>query len=344
MTLLSILQLGTKRPLRAAAYVRVSTTMEIQDGSFEAQAAFFERELMNHPGWESAGVYGDRLTGTDTHRRTDFQRMIDAAKAGKIDYIITKSISRFSRNVHDALKTIRELSAMDVGVYFLEESLDTLGKDQELILTALAAIAEMESESLSANIRLSLEASNARGTPAVKCAYGYRKDGAAWVIDAGKSVHVKFAYMMAAYGYGFTEIAARINQFEEKDQSGRAWTMSTVKYMLKSEAYIGDVLTNKTRIVRDETGKHQVANNGRNRQYYIEGHHAPMVSKTVWTKINEMMDKKELGGQACFHGVDEVRALAEADCLLTDVRNLLPRDQSRWIKLHEARGRSMMKS
>ena len=339
MTLLSNLQLGTKRPLRVAAYVRVSTSLEIQDGSFETQIAYFEREIRNHPGWESAGIYGDRLSGTDTHRRTDFRRMIDAAKAGKIDYIIAKSISRFSRNVHDTMKTIHELTAMDVGVYFLEEGMDTLSMDQELILTALATIAEMESESISENIRVSLDAANARGEPVGKCSYGYGRDGNAWVPDSKQAVRVKLAYLMAAHGYGFTEIAARLNQFEEVDQSGREWTTSTVKHMLKSEVYIGDILTNKTVGVRDETGKRQMANEGRISQYYIEGHHAPMVGKKVWEKINEMIDKQELGGQSRFHGVDEVRALADADRLLADVRNLLPRNQSRWMKLHETRVR-----
>ena len=339
MTLLSTLQLGTKRPLRVAAYVRVSTSLEIQDGSFEAQIAYFEREIKNHPGWELAGIYGDRLTGTDAHKRTDFRRMIDAAKAGKIDYIVTKSISRFSRNVHDTMKTVHELTALDVGVYFLEEGMDTLSMDQELILTALATIAEMESESISENIRVSLDAANARGTPVGKCAYGYGRDGNAWIPDSKQAVRVKLAYLMAAHGYGFTEIAARLNQFEEVDQSGREWTMSTVKHMLKSEVYIGDILTNKTVIVRDETGKRQVANEGRIQQYYIEGHHVPMVGKKVWAKINEMMEKQELGGQTYFHGVDEVRTLADADRLLADVRKLLPQKQSRWMKLHETRVR-----
>ena len=337
MISLSALQLGTKRPLRIAAYVRVSTTLEIQEGSYESQMDFFEREIKNHSDWESAGIYGDRLTGTDTHRRTGFRKMMDAAKNGKIDYIITKSISRLSRNVHDTMEAIHELNTMNIGVYFLEEGLDTLGSDNELILTALATVADMESESISENIRMSNAALNARGTPSRKSSYGYHREGRNWEIDIRQSIRVKLGFLMAANGYGFNEIAARLDQLEEEDQSGRKWRSSTVKYMLKSEAYIGDVLTNKTRMVKDETGKHQAVNDGQDKQYYIESHHEPMVGRALWEKINEMMDKQELGGQKYFHGVDEIGALAEADPLLDGVREYLPRGKSRWIMLHEKR-------
>ena len=165
MSILEGLNLGTKTPLRVTAYCRVSTE-ESQGTSFEAQRDFFEKEIRSHPGWTLAGVYGDYArTGTQVEGRTGFQKMMKRAEQGCFDYIIAKSVSRFSRSTSDTLFCLRELSSLGIGVYFIEQGLDTLGGYGDLILSLLATIAEMESESISENVKTTLNGMNAKGTP-----------------------------------------------------------------------------------------------------------------------------------------------------------------------------------
>ena len=331
------LTLGTKRPLRVAAYCRVSTD-DNQDGSYDNQLNFFKTAIGDHPDWTFAGIYADHArTGSQVKGRTDFLRMIRHASFGRFDYILTKSISRFSRNVADTLKYIQMLSDLDVGVYFIEQGFDTMQPNGKLILSALAAVADIESASISQNLKITLDAKNELGQPTRKCSYGYVKKDEEWVIVPKESVRVKLGFLMAANGFSFSEIANRLNMYEKVDFTGRKWCSAMVKWMLQNETYVGDIMTNKTVIIRDQYGKKQVKNNGEFDKYYIDLHHEPMVGKQLFNKINEMINDKELAGQKNFKCVDEVKRIASKDPLLRDVKKLLPTEEGRCIqKLRES--------
>ncbi len=333
MGILSGLTLGTKRPLRVAAYCRVSTDEELQLNSYESQREFFKKEIFEHPDWELVAIYGDKaMTGISEKRRYGFQRMISHAELGTIDYIIMKSLSRFSRSTVDTIKTLQKLKALGVGVYFMEQGIDTLSDIGDLAINALATIAENESESLSLNMKATLNAMNEAGTPVRKSAYGYRKVGKEWVIIPKQEIRVKLAFLMATEGYTFTEIANRLNQFEERDRTKRRWELRTVKWLLTNEAYIGDILTNKNVAVWDGNEKKLIKNNRLVDQFYIEHHHEPMIGIPLFEKIQAMYKAKELAGQPNFKGIERLKQLAERDTNLRDVRKFLPNEYGRVMR------------
>mgnify|MGYP002624784101 CR=1 FL=1 len=335
MRTLQSLNLGTKRPLRVAAYCRVSMG-GVQDESYESQRNYFVREITSHSDWEFAGVFGDYArTGGSIRGRRDFQRMMMCAEEHQFDFILTKSISRFSRSTRDVLKTIQTLNHLDIGVYFLEESIDTTTGHGEMLIAALAAIAEMETDTISENVRMIQKAFNLRGTPIQRCSYGYIRQGYAWVIDPVKALRVKLGYLMAANAYCFAEIARRLNQFEEIDKTGREWNSSMVKRMLCSESYIGDILTNKLIMIKSDNGRKQIKNNGAADQYYIDGHHEAMIGRDLWNRIQELIKADELAGQKNFMGMQSIKAAREcanADSLLDGVRKYLPITPGKWMR------------
>lgn len=333
MAILSTVNLGTKRPLRVAAYCRVSTEEELQNNSYVNQREFFSREIFEHPDWVSAGIYGDRgKSGTSIKSRTGFLEMMKNAEKGCIDYIITKSIARFSRSTADTIHAIRKLRTKEIGIYFMEQNIDTMSEAGDFVIETLAAVAEMESASISENTKVILDLMNARGTPLRRSAYGYRKEGKAWYVIPEQALRVKLAFLMAAEGYSFTEIARKLNIFEEKDRTGRVWDIGKVRYLLTNEVYIGDILTNKHVVIWDETGRKEVKNDKLEDKYYISGHHEPIVGNRLFEMISEMCRAKKLAGQKDFKGIREARALAKKDSLLNSVRKYLPAAGGRCLK------------
>ena len=329
MITLDYLPRGATTPLRVCAYIRVSSDDEDQESSFAAQNDFFRSEIASHPDWESEGIYADYAkSGTQIKGRLDFQRMMRDAEEHRFNYILTKSISRFSRNVADALKTLRQLKAWDVGVFFLEQNISSLQPECEFVLSLLSAIAAQESESISENTMMTLDEMNKRGTPLRKCSYGYVKDPVdkSWAVDHAAALRVKLSFRMAAFGYGFSEIARRLNEIEEYENTSHRWRAINVKSMLLSETYVGDILTNKTAVVRDKTGgKRQMRNEGLKDQYKITDHHAPIVGRKLGETIRQYTEAGLLGGQDNFVGdLKSVRKIAIRDPLLADVKGLMP--------------------
>jgi len=325
MGALNHLELGERRPLRVAAYCRISKEEE-GEGSYENQRQFFLNAINDHPGWKLAGVFGDyAVSGTGVRGRTSFMRLMRKAEAGQVDYIITKSISRFSRSAADSLHYLRRLARLGVGVYFMTEGIDSRTDYGEMVLSALSSIAEMESESISENVSSVFKHMNAQGTPLRKARYGFVRSGRNWVIEPKQALRIKLAFLMAANGFNFTEIATRLNQFEYIDRSGREWNGKMVKAALVSETYIGDILTNVWRMTEDEDGRKEVKNDGVDDQYYIENHHDPIVGKTLFREIREMALNGELAGQENFKSVEEVSKVAARDRTLDEVRKYLPR-------------------
>ena len=281
------------RKIRVAAYCRVSTNMEEQEGSYDTQISYYRNLITSNPRYILVDVYGDQgASGRTVRHRPEFQRMIQDCEAGKIDLILSKSISRFARNLPDCISIIRKLCKMGIGVYFEKESLDTLAPNTELLLNCLAAIAEEESSSIGQNIRWANDKRNEAGEPCRLTPYGYRKDAKKnWIIQPDEARRVVLAFDMANRGECFCSIRDALNELEAEENTGKTWSQRTLGFAFRNEAYCGDILTNKHYSV---TGHLIKKNNGERQQFYIEGHHPALVPRAVFERVNELMDQKLL--------------------------------------------------
>jgi len=260
--------LTTNEPpkLRVAAYCRVSTDSDEQALSYEAQIAHYTEYISKNPDWVLAGIFADDgISGTNTVKRTEFNRMIDECMAGKIDMVITKSISRFARNTIDCLNYIRKLKEKNIPVVFEKENINTMDASGEVLLTIMASLAQQESQSLSQNVRLGLQFRYQNGKVNVntKRFLGYTKgsDGNL-VIDPEEAEVVKRIYREYLEGRSIGQICKGL----ERDgiltgAGGTRWHSSTVNKILRNEKYIGDALLQKTYTV-DYLSKKRVKNNG----------------------------------------------------------------------------------
>ena len=241
-----------------------------------------------------AGVYGDHgKSGTSIKRRSEFQRMLRDCEDGKIDIVMTKSISRFARNLRDCLTTIDHLKQLGIPVLFEKEGINTMDNKSELLLNVLAIIAEEESISIGQNMRWAYERRNAAGDPFHKAPYGYRRDKKAnrWYIHESEARRVRFAFQYAGRGVCYQEIIKGLNDMECEEETGLVWDNYRLTKLLKHEAYIGDVLTNKS--YRPSRNR-QVPNRGERDQYYIESHHEPIIDRVTYDKVQELVKRKLL--------------------------------------------------
>ena len=276
------------KKLRAAAYCRVSTLMDSQDGSFETQMNYY-RSKLSADCYELVDVYGDHgKSGREMDNRPEFQRMMADVEAGKIDIIFCKSISRFARNMAECMKTIRHLKELGVVMVFERENLrtDTLGVD--LILSIMATIAEEESHSISQNMLQVRNYKNSVGEPFDHPCYGYRKVGKGWKVEPTEAERVRRVYQMAAEGCTYDEMLDEMLRMEEV-QPTRRWSKAAIRYMLLNERYTGNYLTNKVAAVITDEGKRVVRNDGLATQYMIEGHHEALVSEELHHLVGKMV-------------------------------------------------------
>lgn len=294
---------------RVAAYCRVSTLTEVQESSFETQKDYYVQLIGQNPDYELSGIYGDcGASGRSMAKRTQFMRMLRDCEAGKIDLILTKSISRFARNLPDCIRVIRRLQELRIPVLFEKENINTLNMKSELLLNVLATVAEEESVSISQNMRWSHEKRNAAGDPFNKAAYGYRKDEKTnkWYIYEEEAKRVRYAFARANEGRCYRDILAGLRQMDEQAGIARTWTHQRMVYMLTHEAYIGDVLTNKSFKL---DANRQVKNKGEQDQYYIEGHHEPIVSKAIFERVRELVARGLLRSGRTAFGKEDIAFL-----------------------------------
>lgn len=298
-----------KKKLRVAAYCRVSKDIEQQESSMETQMDTYDRLISQHPDWELVEIYADKgKTGTNTKKRLDFNRMIDDAKAGKIDLILVKSISRFSRNTVDMLATIRSLRELGVGVYFEKENINTSGLASELLLTVFAAFAQEESFSISENMRKGIRQRFKLGIPKVSQVYGYDNfERGVLSINEEKAVVVRRIYDMYINGSSTTEIAKVLNEegVLPPIESGKEWYPTSVKCILQNEKYVGDSLMQKyytaSHLEHDSTPNKELAVE----QYYKEDTHPALVERDVYEDANRiimMRDCKRGANQYPYYG------------------------------------------
>jgi site-specific DNA recombinase len=279
---------------RVAAYCRVSTLLEEQEESYETQCSYYRRLIEADPGLQLVDVYGDHgISGLSAKARPEFQRMMQDCMDRKIDLVMTKSVSRFARNLADCVESVRRLKEKGIPVLFEREGLNSLDPGSEMLLTVLATLAQEEINSLSQNIRWAHDRLNASGSPATRARYGYRKvrtdkGKSEWRIDPQEAKRVRKAFQMAEKGKRIREIIGALNAMERAEGTHMSWSRARVRSMLLSETYIGDILTNK-RVTPDYLSKRTVKNTGQCPQYYIEGHHPAIVDRTVFETAGQML-------------------------------------------------------
>lgn len=295
---------GVIRKKKVCAYARVSTSQDEQTNSYEAQIDYYTEHIKSNPEWEFAGIYSDEgITGTSIAKRAGFQRMINDAMDGKIDLILTKSVSRFARNTVDSLTTVRKLRDKGVEVYFEKENIYTLDSKGELLLTILSSISQQEAANIGSNVAWGKRKAFADGK--VSFAYssflGYEmgQDGRLHIVEKEADV-VRRIYNEFLLGYTIDYIRKRLDADGvptpmKKDR----WQSSVIKSILTNEKYIGDSILQKTFCV-DVLTKKKKKNEGELPQYYIENNHPPIVSREMFEMVREEMERRKESGQMVY--------------------------------------------
>ena len=276
-------------------YCRVSTFSEQQVESYELQRAYYEEYVGKHPNWTLVDVYADEgISATSMKNRKDFLRLIDDCKTGKVTKIVTKSVSRFARNVVDALATIRMLRNLNpaVGVFFELEGIDSLAPDADTKLSLLAAFAESESINRSIAVKWGIRGRFARHIPRVCDVYGFTLDRETgqFAKHPVEGAVVRYMYDLLFLGLTPVLIAQDLTSLHipTPTQRNEAWSASTVGYILSNEKYCGDVAMQKT--VRVDIFTHKsVKNDGIERKYLIRDHHDGFISRREWEKAQAIL-------------------------------------------------------
>ena len=284
------------RKQRVAAYCRVSTDSEEQLTSYTAQKAYYTQKIDENPDWEMAGIFADKgITGTSMKKRVEFKKMIAACKRGKIDLILTKSLSRFARNTVDSLEVVRMLRANGIGVIFEKENINTLTESSEFLLTLFSGFAQAESESISKNVIWGIQKSREAGN--VPFQYqkllGYRRgpDGQPEIVRSEAEV-VKRIYRRYLDGCSLAQIKRELEADGVPTASGiQGWTYQVVRNILTNERYIGDALLQKT-YTTDCISKTVKKNQGDRPMVYVERNHPAIVSKAMFYQVREEMSRR----------------------------------------------------
>ena len=288
-----VLNAHKKGKNRTAAYCRVSTLMEDQELSFETQCSYYSSLIENTPDMTLVGIYGDEgFSGLSAKKRKEFMRMIRDCMEGKIDVVMVKSISRFSRNMVECMDYIRQLKDKGIAVVFEKEGINTLEEQSAMILTIYASMAQSESSSQSENLRWAQRTRAEMGNPILRPCYGYRIERRPgdtfryWVIHEEEAKRILYIFGLAYQGYATTEILRMINAFERQHGSSEQWTIFRVIAVLRREAYKGDILTGKT-VKMDLLSRKTLKNNGQHEQFYIEKHHQAIISEEVFDTVQD---------------------------------------------------------
>ncbi len=295
----------SKAKRRVAGYARVSTDLEEQATSYEAQMDYYSKYIKARPDWEFVGMYSDEgITATNTNRREGFNSMIKDALDGKIDLIITKSVSRFARNTVDSLTTVRNLKEKGVEIYFEKENIWTLDAKGELLITIMSSLAQEESRSISENTTWGKRKAMADGKAYVAFStfLGYdRGPNGEFVVNEEQAEIVRFIYKRFLEGISPYQIGKELNEKGIRTPSGKGkWCQSTVLSILENEKYKGDALLQKG-FTKDFLTHKRVKNNGEIPQYYVEGHHEGIVTPEQFDLVQaELVRRKGFSGCNIF--------------------------------------------
>ena len=282
------------RKLRVAAYCRVSTELEQQQSSYDIQIEYYTRHIMQNPNWIFAGVFADDgRSAANTFRRDDFNQLMNQCMKGKVDMVITKSISRFARNTVDCISWVRKLKEKNVAVYFEKENLNTLDDSTEMILTILSSQAQEESRAISTNVKWGYARKFEKGESTRQRSYGFRKapTGEMCIVEEEAAVIRNMARWFLD-GDSLERIKHRLEEAGIETTTGKkTWSTGTIYNILTNEKIMGDVLLQKT-FTADYLTKRRVKNSGQQKQYYVKNHHEAIIPKTVYYKIQEEIARR----------------------------------------------------
>lgn len=307
------------KKLRVAAYCRVSTETEEQNLSYEVQVAHYTEYINKNTEWEFAGIFADDgISGTNTKKREEFNRMIGECMEGNIDLVITKSISRFARNTLDCLKYIRQLKEKNIAVYFEKENINTMDAKGEVLLTIMASLAQQESQSLSQNVKLGLQYRYQQGKVQVNHNrfMGYTKDEEGNLIIVPKEAKIiKRIYREYLEGKSLAGIGRDLEKDGILTAAGKPrWRPETIKKILMNEKYIGDALLQKTFTV-DFLTKKRVKNEGHVPQYYVENSHEAIIPKELFLQAQEELHRRN----NIYTGADKNKRLYSSKYALSTI-------------------------
>lgn len=302
-------QMPTRK--KVAAYARVSMESERLQHSLSAQVSYYSDLIQKHPGWEYAGVYADNgISGTKTTSREEFMRMLADCEAGKIDIILTKSISRFARNTVDLLETVRHLKDLGISVQFEKERIDSMSEDGELMLTLLASFAQEESRSISENVKWGTIQRFKEGIPNGRFQiFGYRWDGDHLVIHEEEAKIVRLIYDDFLAGLSAETTEKKLAEMGVKSFKGQHFGNSAIRQILGNITYTGNLLFQKEYTV-DPISKKTRKNHGELPQYFVENTHEAIISMETYQAVQaEKARRRELGvfanwsiNTSCFTG------------------------------------------
>ncbi len=279
------------KKINVAAYARVSSGKDAMLHSLSAQVSYYSNLIQSHSGWTYCGVYADEAKTGTKDSRENFQRLLADCRAGKIDLVITKSISRFARNTVTLLEVVRELKSLGIDVYFEEQNIHTMSADGELMLTILASYAQEESLSASENQKWRIRKNFEKGIPNTFSLYGYRcKNGNITICESEADI-VRKIFKMYSSGIGSIKIATHLNSLGIPSPNSNEWIPRTIVDMLKNEKYIGDMLLQKF-YTKDHLTKKDVFNKGELPQYYVEGSHEGIISREDFQRVQEKFKAK----------------------------------------------------
>ena len=285
-----------KKKLRVAAYCRVSTDDEEQLTSYRNQIEHYTHKIKQNADWKLVGIFADEgITGVMAKKRDEFLKLINLCRDGKVDVIITKSISRFSRNVADTIKYVRELKALNVAVIFEKENIDTSKMTSEMILDMYGVFAQAESESISDNVRMGKRFGYKSGKVPMQYGQilGYRrgKDNEPEIVLEEAKI-IELIYYKFLEGWSLPKLSKYLEDNGYKTAKGStAWSKATIRGILTNEKYKGDVLMQKSYVV-DLFSKKVAKNNGELPMYLVKNHHKPIIPREVWDKVQVVIAKR----------------------------------------------------
>lgn len=282
--------------LRVAAYCRISTNHEEQESSLETQISYYGKLIAGHEDWELVKIYAERASGTQLKKRPEFMQMIKACKQGKIDLILTKSISRFGRNMLDTLRTLYELFNLGVKIYFEKENLNNFDKEMRTMMGIYAGFAQEESKNMSDNIKWGIRERMREGKVCLNCTrfLGYDKDeNGRLVVVESEAVIVRIIFELYLKGFGVRRIKKFLEENGIKTVTGKdVWSTSTIDRILSNEKYVGDVLMQKSFTEDFLTGKRS-KNEGELSMYFIENDHEAIIKREIFEAVQKRKTKQK---------------------------------------------------
>lgn len=284
------------RRKRVAAYARISVDKGRTLHSLSAQVSYYSNFIQRHAEWEYVGVYADNGETGTSDNRSEFKRLVADCEAGKIDIVLTKSISRFARNTVDLLQTVRRLRELGIEVRFEEQNINSLSGDGELMMTILASFAQEESRSLSENVKWAIRKGFKEGKPNSFNIYGYRWDGEKFIVEPAEAEVVRLIYANFLSGISAEQTAKQLTEMGVKSYTGlEEFSATSVRAILRNDKYTGVLRLQKTYVENHISHKYMI-NNGELPIYVVEDAHEAIISKETFQAVqDEQARRRELG-------------------------------------------------